>query len=223
MIRPDAIPLRLAHSRAVLTPTGVHALFGDGYTLRGSEQVFVARSTQREVPIAVEVGSAFRVVLDALDRHALGEAPSLRLRGPAGSVEAPTVEPVRRVLALPPGLVRAWGLTTGQTVTVQAGPVAFGDVNVNEGEGFICLDRADALAAGLKEGDTARWARDVSLSVPTPLACSSTKVRPTGRVVTETDVRQARLKGQRIVIRPGQIVTPAARSLGRELGILDEA
>ena len=39
------------------------------------------------------------------------------------------------------------------------------------------------------------------------------------RVVTETDVRQARLKHRRIRLTPGQIVTPAAQTLGREAGI----
>lgn len=193
-------------------------LFGDGYALRGREQVFVSRSSRREVAVAVEAGPALRLVLDALDRHALGDGAALRLRGPSGSVTAPAVEPVRRRLALPPGLVQAWGLRVGQAVTVQAGTVAFGDVQVEEGEGFVGLDRADTLAAGLAEGDTVRWARGLDLSPP---PAPPPGIRPTGRLVTETDVRQARLKGQRIVIRPGQIVTPAARSLGRALGILE--
>ena len=49
------------------------------------------------------------------------------------------------------------------------------------------------------------------------------KVRATGRLITENDVRQARVHHQTIVVRDGQIVTPAARSLGRELGVLRDA
>jgi hypothetical protein len=37
--------------------------------------------------------------------------------------------------------------------------------------------------------------------------------------ITENDVRQARLKGRRITVMPGQKITPAALSMGRELGI----
>lgn len=224
MIRPDALPVRLARSRVVLTPAEVRTLFGEGVALRGSERVFAFRSEQREVPIPVESGDAFRFVLDALDRHTLGDGMPLRLRGPAGSAHAPTAEPVRRVLALPVGLVRAWGLEIGQTVAVQAGAVAFGDVKVEEGEGYVRLGQADALAADLDEGDTVQWSRDLTLTALAPRASTpSSNVRPTGRLITENDVRQARLKGQTILVRDGQIVTPAARSLGRELGVFVDA
>ena len=224
MIQPDAIPVRLAASRAVLAPDDVRTLFGSGYKLRGSESVLVVRGGQRQVRISVEAGTQRGLLLDALDRDTLGEGPPLRLVGPAGSVAAPTPTRVTRALRLPDGLLRAWGLKTGQIVTVQAGAVAFGDVLIEKGDGHVRLDRADALAAGLREGDTVRWRPQLTLDLPKPTpADAPSNVRTTGRLITENDVRQARLKGQRIVVGPGHLITPAARSLGRELGVLHEA
>ncbi len=208
----------------MLAPGAVRRLFGDGYALRGTERVFVGAATRREVSVPVEAGPDSRLVLDALDRDTLGQSAlgknaRLRLRGPAGRLDAPTVEPVARALALPAGLIRAWGLAVGQTVAVQAGAVAFGDVTVGEGEGVVYLDPADALAAGLAEGDPARWTPHLDLATPHPRHAAVADGYPTGRLVTETDVRQARLRGQTITVREGQIVTPAARSLGRDLGV----
>ncbi len=224
MIQPDAIPVRIAPSRADLAPSDVAALFGKGYTLRGSERVVVSRTGRGEVSVPVTAAKTSRLVLDALDRDALGGGPPLRLRGPAGSTVAPPVEPVRRALVLPAGLLRAWRLDVGQIVTVQAGAVAFGEVMVEEGDGHVRLDRTDALAARLTEGDTVRWNPQLTLA-PSPSVADETpsNVRTTGRLITENDVRQARLKGQKIVLGPGHIITPAARSLGRELGVLTEA
>lgn len=224
MIQPDAIPIRLAASRAMLTPDAVHALFGRGYKLRGSESVLVVRGGQRQVRVPIAAGSSLLLVLDALDRNTLGDGSPLRLVGPAGSVAAPPPRPVERALRLPEGLLRAWGLKTGQNVTVQAGPIAFGDVVVEEGDGHVHFDRTDVLAAGLRESDTVRWRPQLSLDPPKPPpAAETSRVRPTGRLITENDVRQARLRGQRIVVGPGHLITPAARSLGRELGVLRDA
>lgn len=221
MIQPDALPLRIAASHAVLSPDDVRALFGSGYALRESEHVFVTRTGHGEVRVPVAGAADRRLVLDALDRHALGDGLPLRLLGPAGSVDAPSPVPVQRALRLPVALVKAWGLRMGQAITVQAGAVAFGDVTVEEGEGHVRLGRADALAAGLRAGDTVRWNRDVTLTAPpAPPEEAARDVRATGRLITENDVRQARLRGQQIVVRPDHIVTPAAHSLGRELGIL---
>lgn len=224
MIQPDAIPVRLAASRAVLAPDDVRALFGPKYALRGSESVLVVRGGQREVRVSAAAGTQRGLRLDALDRNTLGEGPPLRLVGPAGSIAAPTPMPITRALRLPEGLLRAWGLQTEQIVTVQAGGVAFGDVAVENGDGHVQLDRADVFAAGIREGDTVRWHPQLTLKPPAPASSAEpSNIRPTGRLVTENDVRQARLKGQRIVIGPGHLITPAARSLGRELGVLRDA
>ena len=225
MIHPDAIPVRIARSHAALSASHVASLFGKGYTLRGSERVLVSRTGRSEIAVPVSAAKASCLVLDALDLDALGTGPPLQLRGPKGSAPAPAPEPVRRALVLPAGLLRAWRLDVNHAVTVQAGTVAFGDVAVEEGNGYVRLDRADALAARLSEGDTVRWNREITLTpaTPPPADAATPKVRATGRLITENDVRQARLRGQHIVVEPGHIITPAARSLGRELGVLRNA
>ena len=225
-MQPDALPVRLARSVAVLAPDAVAALFGKGYALKGSEHVTVLRSSQHAVSVAVEAGKATQIVLGGLDRHALGDGPPPRLRGPKGSLDAPEIEKAQRALVLPAGLVGAWRLRKGQRVTIQAGAVAFGNVVVEEGQpAHVRLCPADALAAGLEEGDPVRWNPhlDIEPSTVTSAPASDPKVRATGRLITENDVRQARLHHQTILVRDGQIVTPAARSLGRELGILRDA
>ncbi len=223
-MQPDALPVRFARSVAVLAPEAVAALFGKGYTLKGAERLAAGRSAQREVSVPAEAGTATRLVLDALDRHALGDGPPLRLRGPKGSLDAPEPEKSRRALVLPAGLLGAWRLTAGQRVTVQAGAVAFGDVVVEEGQpAHVRLSDADGLAAGIGEGAAVRWNPALDLEPPENEPKPDPKVRPTGRLITENDVRQARLRNQTIVVRSGQILTPAARSLGRELGVLRDA
>ena len=221
-MQPDALPVRFARSAAVLAPDAVVALFGKGYQVKGSERIVVSRSAQREVAVPVTLGKATRLALDGLDRHALGDGPPLRLRGPKGSVEAPEPEKSGRALVLPAGLIGAWRLKAGQHVAVQAGAVAFGDVVVEEGQpAHVRLCPADGLAAGLVEGDTVRWNPHLDLEPPAePEAKPDPKVRATGRLITENDVRQARMRNQTIVVRDGQLLTPAARSLGRELGVL---
>ena len=159
---------------------------------------------------------------DGVDR--LGDGPPLRLRGPKGALDAPAVEATPRALVLPAGLLGAWRLKAGQRVTIQAGAVAFGDVVVEEGQpAHVRLDPPDGLAAGLAEGAAVRWNPTLDLASPEPASKPDPKVRPTGRLITENDVRQARLRNQTIVVQSGQILTPAARSLGRELGVLREA
>ena len=220
-MQPDALPLRLARSVATLAPDAVAALFGKGYALKGAERVTVTRSAQRSVSVPVEAGKATRLTLGGLDRHALGDGPPPRLRGPKGSLDAPEVEKAQRALVLPAGLIGAWGLKVGQRVTVQAGAAAFGNVLVEEGEAHVRLCPADALAAGIEEGDTVRWNPHLDLEPPASetVPAPDSRVRATGRLITENDVRQARIKNQTIIVRDGQIVTPAARSLGRELGL----
>lgn len=224
MIKPDAIPVRRAAPRAVLSAEATRTLFGAGYALRGSESVRVVRSGRREVRVPAESGPEVSLALGAIERDALGEGPPLRLVGPVGSIAAPAPSAVVRVLRLPAALARAWGLALSQPVTVQAGAVAFGDVVVEEGAGYVALDHADLLAARLSEGDTVCWRPQLTLDLPKPTPeAAPPNVRATGRLITENDVRQARLRGQQIIVGPGHLITPAARSLGRELGVLDDA
>ena len=136
--------------------------------------------------------------------------------GAVGPVEAGRVS---SRLVLPDGLRRAWGV--GETATVGLGPVALA-VDVASGpEAAVELERALWLGAGRPE--TARWLPGVELAAPTPEreAADDGALTIARRVVTETDVRQARTKHCRIRLTPGQIVTPAARSLAAEWDVFE--
>lgn len=212
MIRPDAIPLLASASRAILPPATVEALFGRGYRWRGTERVRLGGGPT----IPARRGDEPALLLDRLD--ATGLDGSLRLVGPRGSIEAPRPRPVPRELVLPAALRRAWGLEVRQQVAVEVGAIIVTGVGVVDGDpAGVRLDRVDLLAAGTGEDATARLRRDVAA----PAGSAEEESPPLARLITENDVRQARLHGRRIVVRPGQILTPAARSLGRELGVLE--
>jgi hypothetical protein len=219
--RPDAIPVRPTASRAGLTPALVAALFGDRYALRGTERVDVVRLGRVLAQVPVRSASAPALALDAVDAAHVERADGLRLQGPAGSADAPAPTRVRSRLVLSGGLRRAWGV--GERATLGLGPLAL-VVEVDAGaEAAARVERAAWLAAGRPE--TARWLPDVALAEPA--ASGSGVAEPAGpyrvprRVVTETDVRQARLHRRTIRVGPDQVVTPAALSLGREWGVLD--
>lgn len=212
-MRPDAIPVRPSSSRAVLSPPLVAALFGGGYTLRGTERVGVVRLGQEVLYVAVEGGPA-ALRLDALDRDRLGALQDLRLQGPAGAATAPPAGPVVSRLTLPAALRRAWNV--GDTATVALGTLAAA-VPVGEGDLALHADRALWLAAGQPE--VGRWLPSFALAPPAAETPDDGVVQIERRVVTETDVRQARLKRQTILVVPGQVVTPAARSMGQEWGV----
>ena len=213
--RPDALAVRAVASRAVLPPDAVAQLFGARYALRGAERVAVVRLGRVLFHVAAEGGAALRLDLDATDTAP--PASGLRLQGPGGAVDAPTPVPVHSRLVLPDGLRRAWDVADRATVAL--GPVALG-VPVESGpEPHFVVERALWLGAGRPE--TARWLPAVDLAPPAPPEADD-RARTVDRgVVTETDVRQARLRRQTIRLRPGQIVTPAARSLGREWGVFE--
>jgi hypothetical protein len=213
VIRPDALPVVEACSRAALAPPDVAALFGKGYRLRGTERVRVVAAGRAEVSLPAEASAASALWLDALDRDALGPLP-LRLAGPAGSLPAPAPLPLARRLVLPGPVLRAWGLEEGGRATVEVGGLALPVTGAGAG---VHLCRAARALAG--EGP-ARLRRDLDLGRPPEAEPSAPGLRPAGRLITETDVRQARLRGQRIEVGAGQLLTPAARSLGRELGVL---
>ena len=225
MIRADALPVRALGSRAVLPPDAVARLFGRDATLRDTARVAVVRLGREHAWVPVETGPALALVLGAADRDGLPDLTGLRLRGPGGAVDAPDPAPARSALVLPDGTRRAWGVP--DRVTVALGPLALA-VDVETGaDPHVAVDRALWLGAGRPE--TARWLPAVDLAPLTPGGDGGAtpptpddRVRTVARgVVTETDVRQARLHRQTIRVRPGQVVTPAARSLGREWGVFE--
>ena len=215
---PDALPVRAAASRAELPPRLAEALFGAG--LRGGERIAMARLGTVRAHVAVVAGDRPRLVLDALDADALGgvSAEGARLVGPVGSAPAPAPEALATTLVLPEGLRRAWGVP--DRVAVGLGALAAEVAVATGAEAALHAERALWLAAGRPE--RARWLPGVALAPePSPPTADDRTIEVEGRVVTETDVRQARLRHRRIALRAEQIVTPGARDLGREWDVFD--
>jgi hypothetical protein len=211
--RPDALAVRPAGSHAVVPPDAALALFGA--PLRGSERADVVRLGRIVAQVPVSVGPSLRLFLGAES-----DAPTdgLRLSGPVGAVAVAEVVPVASRLVLPAGLSRAWGV--GPMAVVAMGSVAV-RVPVEAGpEAGVDVDRALWLAAGRPE--TARWLPQTDWAedsaAPTPETGALVVLR---RVVTETDVRQARTRHRTIRLTPGQIVTPAAATLAREWSVFE--
>ena len=217
---PDAIPVRELASVATLPADAVRALFGRDAALRGTERVAVVRQGHVVARVAAEAGSALALQLDALDARAIPSATGLRLQGPVGVVDAPAPRPVQSRLWVPEGLKSAWRI--GDEATVGLGPIAL-RVAVDVGDLGLAVDRALWVGAGAPE--TARWLPAVTWErdAPVPPDADPRVAVVPRRVITESDVRQARLRRQTIRLAPGQIVTPAARSLSRETGVLVEA
>ena len=211
-MRPDALPVRAVGARAVLPAAALAEAFGVGAVLGPSATVEVVRLGAVVARVPVESGAALALQVDA-SVDVDGEAS---LRGPVGAVGPVRAEGVRSRLVLPDALRRAWGV--GETAVVALGPVALA-VPVEAGpEAGVDVERTLWLGAGRPA--TARWLPGVDLAPPAPPADDGALVIER-RVVTETDVRQARLKHRRIRLTPGQIVTPAARSLGRDSGVFE--
>ena len=218
MTRPDAIPVAPLEPGVCLDGPSVAALYGKGYRLAGSERVGLSRLGRTLAHLPVTPGPT-SIRLDGPLRAALDGLNGLRLVGPCGSAAAPPASSVVSRLVLPTGLRAAWGVPAVATLAlgdlaVQV-PVAEGPVPTVE------LDRGLWHAAS--EPATAQWLPSVqwaSLGAP-ELAPETDASVVTRRVVTENDVRQARLRHRKIRLSPGQVVTPAAQSLAREWGVFD--
>ena len=205
----------------MLAARDLEAAFGAGARLRPSATAEVVQRGAVVARVPVEAGDRTRLVLDATaGLEGALEGGGLALQGPAGAVPGLEAERVRSRLVVPGGLRRAWGV--GERATLALGAVAAA-VDVEDGPALeAVLERALWLGAGRPE--TARWLPGLVLEVAEPDAdLEAERVgRIERRVVTENDVRQARRKRQTIRVRPGQIVTPAARSLGAEWGVLED-
>ncbi len=213
MIRPDAIPVSPQRSSLCVAPGDVAMLFGRGHALRGTERVALVRLGHHAGHAAVTAGTpALRV--DSATDNRLGGRDGVRVVGPCGSIASPPVSRVETRLILPSGLRRAWGV--GDAATLALGAVAMSADVIEGAEASVTTDHGLWLAAG--QPATARWLPGISWAATAmePALKINAITGISRRVVTETDVRQARLRGQRIRLAPGQIVTPAARSLAKE-------
>ena len=209
--RPDALAVRSAGSHAVVPPDAALALFGA--PLRGSERADVVRLGRVVARVPVSAGPALRLVLGA---DADVPPDGLRLAGPVGALPVADVSAIASRLVLPAGLSRAWGV--GPTAVVAMGAVAV-RVPVEAGaDAGLDVDRALWLAAGRPE--TARWLPQTDWAEDT-VAPETGALVVLRRVVTETDVRQARTRHRTIRLTPGQIVTPAAATLAREWSVFE--
>lgn len=210
-MRPDTIPVRPLASRAVVPTRQLATLFGEGARLTSSAQVEVVHRGEVVAWVPVEVGDPLALVVDATV-HVEG---SVALRGLVGAIGPVQAAVAQSRLVLPEGIVRAWGLS--ETAVLGLGAVAVA-VPIEIGPAPVAhIEHALWLGAG--RPGTARWLPGVSLSSPTPPADDGL-TRLDAKVITETDVRQARLKRRQIQVRADQIVTPAARSLAREWNVL---
>ncbi|MDX1419000.1 MAG: hypothetical protein R3181_03445 [Rubricoccaceae bacterium] len=216
------IPVLVERSYAVLPTEAVASLFGEGYGLRGTERAEVAALGRTVAVVDARPGPVLRLVLDAADRAAAPDGAPLRLVGPRGVLPLPTpAEPLCSRLVLPEGLLSAWRLTPGQHVAVAVGRAVLTGVPVAEGPApCFQTDRAVLLAGEASPEAPAHWRPGVEAPTP-PRPDREAPPAPAG-VITENDVRQARRRRETLRVAPGQIVTPAARALGRELGVLDE-
>ncbi len=97
----------------------------------------------------------------------------------------------------------------------------FGDVKVlysNDITSGFYIDEEEAAAAGLKDGDFIRI-----LGKPaTPEHRGDRYINKKKRLVTENDVRQAMMRGEKIMVESWMLVTPAARELGNTHRIFTE-
>jgi len=210
----------------------------------GVQEVAAATALGRlaGIPVVGPLGGPSRLECPAGAAAALGLLPPVRhsgdvdgaprvtLVGPRGHVELDHgVISLTRTLELSRENARRLGLLDGDTVVCALRSRRRPDVReavrdailteifVRVGEEWeldLLLDADDAHALRLEDGDSARL-------LSTGLAQPGPGWLPTGRLVGEREVRAAREQGLRIRVVRGMLLTPAARELGKEWGLLD--
>ncbi len=221
-MRSDAIPIKLVRSHALLTSEQLSTLFGEGYQLRGTECVEVVQRGIVKALADLRLGDISNLFLDSADYSHTTIRVAVKLRGPKGEIVAPSIQPIPTLLVLPTGLLGSWSLSEGQVTTVSMGSVAIRAV-VSQGDAAcVCVDGAFPFAGGLDADATASWLPNVEW--PSLKDAATVPIeQPTAirKLITENDVRRARTLRQRIRVGAGQIITPAARELADDLGLLD--
>lgn len=123
------------------------------------------------------------------------------------------------MLNLPAGVASAWGLTDGQTTTVAIGTVALRAIVGVGSVPALEVDKSVVAAASSIPVTTARWLPQTAWDSGMLETSENSVPEPLKRIITENDIRKARMEKRSIVVGPEQIVTPAARALGDELGV----
>ncbi|MDX1438406.1 MAG: hypothetical protein R3284_00750 [Rubricoccaceae bacterium] len=137
-----------------------------------------------------------------------------------GFIELRESRPIPSLLKLPAGLATAWNLSSGDVATLAVGSMAVRAMVTSSDRLYLEIDHSIVGASGSQCGN-ARWLPGIewettieTVEVPQP------ERSQTNRLITENDVRRARMQRQTIEIGKGQLITPAARSLGEELGVI---
>lgn len=204
-------------------------------------EVIGPKGTIRNIRIVGPARGQTQLEISRSDAYGLGINPPVRYSGDlAGSAGARIKGPVGE-LNLKQGIIipqrhihmnsrdaREFGVRDRQRVFVA--PVVegeldpgceprhtiFANVLIRVDESFVLdfhIDLDEANGSGLKTGDHVYIIR------------KDTNAQPVGsrRLITENDVRQALLKGRKIRVPEGAIVTPAARDLAKAHAIFEES
>ena len=234
-----SIPVEASARHVHLTQEAVEKLFGPGTALtkkRTLSQPGEFLSDQRvklvtpggEIANVAVLGPArgfVQVEITLTDAHTLGIAVPIRLSGdlrgaadvaligPAGALEAPgSAIAAQAHIHLTPADARNFGVVNGQILSVRTGsarPVAFENVMARVSEKFALamhIDFDEANACGLQPGD-----------MGTIIGHSECKVENKSCVLDEKLITEERAKSlasqEKVTLRRGTIVTPAARDV----------
>ncbi len=159
----------------------------------------------------------------------LPDGQYVTLKGPAGSMKVTeNVMISRRHIHINADDAKEMGVKQGDVVFVapaqERGDKAesrfciMGNVLVRVADNFLTqlhIDMDEGNAVGLKNGDNV-------FIVQSSMGYYEDEKAPDKKLITESDVRQAKLKGLKIRLQKGMIVTPAAKDLGKAYNIFVE-
>lgn len=212
MIQPDAIPVVPLKSTATLTERDAQTLFGDTPGKNANVQIVGSGNMLATIPAAR--GETTQVTWSRLEHPE--RSTGLRLVGPVGSCPLKNSSFIENRLVAPSRLAQAWNLPEQATLII--GEIAL-SVPVTDGDS-VCCEVDEALHRAAERPEHARWVPGLTLSSASEKNRSEDTNTP-HRIITENDIRQARLRRRKIAVRPEQVVTPAARALGNEWNIFE--
>lgn len=243
------IPVGVSNRHMHLTREAMDALFGPGSQLTvfrelyqtgefASNQFVEMVGPKGRIPKVRILGplrTRLQVEVSRTDAFHLGIDPpvgifgplpsgeTIVLNGPAGSLTlTENVMISRRHIHISPKEAEELGVADGDTVfvcpaTIRGNPAEsrlciMGNTLIRVNETFklqMHIDTDEANAVGLVTGDKVFVVNVAEQSAPAREK----------RLISEEDVKQAIKSNQKIRLKPGQLVTPAARDLGREKGV----
>lgn len=217
-MNPKAIPISPADSHAVLNREAFESLFGIEHKRTGSEKVEVVQTGTRRSVVDAILGDVNTLLLSGADLLKMNGQHCV-LRGSRGHLKLQKIEPIPSILYIPKLLMDAWKLADDHIQTFALNEIAIQAAVAASDSLELTVDRSLVASAGFPE--TAAWLPQISWKASAP----SNPTSPTPdnglskRVITENDVRKARMTRGIIEVSDKHIVTPAARVLGEELGI----